>query len=78
MSNLEGATISIDAIGCQFAITEKIIAKGREYFLALKENQASLLSDVGAMFSARNTYFPDIFEEHDKGRGRIETVFAKR
>ncbi len=72
-ANLEGATISIDAIGCQFAIAEKIINKGGEYFLALKANQGSLMSDVESMFSAKTTYFPDIFEEHDKGHGRIET-----
>lgn len=72
-ANLEGATISIDAIGCQFAIAEKIINKGGEYFLALKGNQGSLMSDVESMFCAKNTYFPDIFEEHDKGHGRIET-----
>jgi len=45
-ANLEGATISIDAIGCQFAIAEKIINKGGEYFLALKANQGSLMSDA--------------------------------
>lgn len=72
-ANLAGATISIDAIGCQFAIAEKIINKGGEYFLALKANQGSLMSDVESMFNAKNTYFPDVFEEHDKGHGRIET-----
>lgn len=70
----EGAIIiSIDSIGCQFAIAEKIIAKGGEYFLVLKENQTSLMSDVESMFSAKNTCFPDIFEEHNKRYGKTET-----
>jgi predicted transposase YbfD/YdcC len=72
-ADLTGATVSIDAIGCQFAITEKIIAKGGEYFLALKANQSGLLSDVESIFDAKNTYIPDIFTENDKGHGRIET-----
>lgn len=71
--NLDGATISIDAIGCQFSIANKIISKGGEYFLALKANQNSLLSDVESMFDAKDTYFPSIFEENDKGHGRVET-----
>lgn len=41
--------------------------------MALKGNQGSLLSDVESMFCAKNTYVPDIFEEHDKEHGRIET-----
>jgi predicted transposase YbfD/YdcC len=72
-ANLDGATISIDAIGCQFAIAEKIINKGGEYFLALKANQGTLMSDVESMFAAKNTYFPLICERHDKGHGRVET-----
>ena len=66
-------TLLIDAIGCQFAIAEKIVNKGGEYFLVLKANQGSLMSDVESIFSSKNTYFPDIFEEHDKGHGRVET-----
>lgn len=72
-ANLEGATISIDAIGCQYEIAEKIINKGGEYFLALKANQGSLMSDVKSMFNAKNTYISEVFEEHDKGHGRIES-----
>lgn len=71
--DIEGTTISIDAIGCQKEMTKKIILKGGEYILALKANQKSLLSDVGSMFDAKKTYFPDVFEEHDKGHGRIES-----
>ncbi|MCP4763509.1 MAG: ISAs1 family transposase [archaeon] len=71
-ANLKGATVSIDAIGCQKDIAEKIVSKGGEYFLALKANQGTLLSDVESMFSATKSYFPDIYEETDAGHGRIE------
>lgn len=72
-ANLGGATVSIDAIGCQYAIAEKIINKGGEYFLALKANQGTLLSDVESIFEAKITGKLDTFTEHDKGHGRIET-----
>lgn len=37
-ANLDGATISVDALGCQHEIAEKIINKGGKYFLSLKMN----------------------------------------
>lgn len=70
--NIEGATVSIDAIGCQKEIANKIILKGGDYQLALKGNQSSLLSDVMSLFDAKRTYFPDVFEECNKGYGRVE------
>lgn len=73
IADLNGTTISIDAIGCQKDIAEKIIDKGGDYFLALKANQGTLMSDVVSMFDAKKTYFPEVIEEHDKGHGRIET-----
>ncbi len=72
-ADLNGATVSIDAIGCQTEITKKIISQGGEYILALKANQSSLLSDVESMFNAKNTYIPEGFQEQDKGHGRIES-----
>jgi predicted transposase YbfD/YdcC len=65
-TDLKGATISIDAIGCQVSIAEKIIDKGGEYFLALKANQGTLMSDVESMFKAKKTYFPMVYEESNK------------
>src|SRR5690606_18745340 len=37
--DVRGAIVTIDAMGCQKAIAEKIIAKGGDYLLALKGNQ---------------------------------------
>lgn len=43
---LKGAIISIDAMGCQKDIADKIIAQQADYILALKNNQESLFQEV--------------------------------
>lgn len=40
---IDGAVVSIDAMGTQVDIAEKIVGKNAHYFLAVKENQAGLL-----------------------------------
>jgi len=40
--DIKGAIISIDAMGCQKAIAEKIISKNANYLLGVKENQKEL------------------------------------
>lgn len=74
---LEGALVSIDAMGCQTAIAETIIEGQGDYVLALKGNQGDLYNDVVQLFEyACQTQFRGI--EHDsyqtveKGHGRIE------
>lgn len=46
MLAIEGALITIDAIGCQREIASKIIDKKADYVLALKGNQGTLREDV--------------------------------
>lgn len=43
---IKGQVITIDAMGTQTAIAEKIQSKRRDYVLALKENQKNLYEDV--------------------------------
>lgn len=50
MIDVEGATITIDAMGCQTAIAEKIVDKGGDYVLALKGNQSHLSDEVENYF----------------------------
>jgi predicted transposase YbfD/YdcC len=45
---LHGAVVSIDAMGCQKAIAEKIVQRGGDYVLAVKDNQEHLLQDIQA------------------------------
>ncbi len=80
---LKGAIVTIDAMGCQKRIAEKIIDKKADYVLGLKSNQGSLRDDVELLFGEQIANgFKDISVsravETDAGHGRIETreVFA--
>lgn len=68
---IEGSVVTIDAMGCQKKIAEKIIEHKADYVLALKENQPELLEQVVDEFR-----FSPINENEttvDYGHGRIET-----
>ena len=43
---LKGCLVTLDAMGCQREITQKIVEGGADYVIALKGNQSSLHSDV--------------------------------
>ena len=47
---LTGAIVTIDAMGCQTEIAEKILEKGGHYCLALKENRPLLHAEVERLF----------------------------
>src|SRR5580704_3903467 len=47
---LEGALVTIDAIGCQVGIADKIVEHKADYLLPLKGNQATLETDVEDYF----------------------------
>ena len=48
--DLQGALVTIDAMGCQKRIAADIIAAGGDYVLAVKENQPGLYADVERVF----------------------------
>jgi predicted transposase YbfD/YdcC len=52
--DIEGATITIDAIGTQEKIVKKIVKKGGHYVLPVKKNQKELLSDIKRCFNKIN------------------------
>jgi predicted transposase YbfD/YdcC len=75
---IEGAVITIDAMGCQRDIAEKIIAKKADYILALKGNQGTLHEDVEVFANDQKTRgFKDAtvstHKTVDADHGRIET-----
>ncbi len=78
MLSIEGAIVTIDAMGCQRAIAQKIIDKKADYVLALKGNQGTLHEDV-ALFAAeqKSRGFADaavsVNETVEADHGRIET-----
>lgn len=49
--DVHGALVSIDAIGCQKGIAQKIRDGGGDYLLALKDNQPTLHADVQTCFA---------------------------
>jgi predicted transposase YbfD/YdcC len=78
MLAIEGAIVTIDAMGCQREIAKRIIDKKADYVLALKGNQGSLHKDVevfAAEQKARNFADTTISQDTmiDGDHGRIET-----
>lgn len=78
MMAIEGAIVTIDAIGCQRAIARTIIDKKADYVLALKGNQGTLRNDVDVFVAEQNARdFQDTtISRHqtlDADHGRIET-----
>jgi len=72
-----GCLVTIDAMGCQTEIAEKIIACEADYVLALKENQGNLYEDVVRLFadlesSQFKAYEFDYARTVNKDHGRIE------
>lgn len=50
--DLKGATVTIDALGCQKEIAQKIVEREGDYLLALKDNHPKLCEAVAAEFTA--------------------------
>jgi predicted transposase YbfD/YdcC len=79
--DLDGATVTIDAMGCQTAIAAQIAAQGADYVLALKDNHPTLHADVAFTFAAeRREGFAalppgthDYLKTVEKDHGRLET-----
>jgi len=80
MINVKESIVTIDAMGCQKDIAKKIIEKGADYVLSLKENQPTLYQDVNNIFlqaeKGEKKYKKMIHKqklEKIKCHGRIET-----
>ena len=75
---IEGAIVSIDAMGCQRESAAKIIEKKADYVLALKGNQGTLRDDVALFVAEPHAHgFTDTatsrHQTSDGDHGRIET-----
>jgi predicted transposase YbfD/YdcC len=76
--SIEGAIITIDAMGCQRKICQQIMAQKGDYVIGLKGNQGSLHEDVELFFDEqreRRIGEPFIRENQtvDGDHGRLET-----
>ncbi len=78
MLAIEGAIVTIDAMGCQRDIAQTVVDKKADYVLALKANQGSLRGDVELFVAeqkAANFQHTTISRDQtvDGDHGRIET-----
>jgi predicted transposase YbfD/YdcC len=77
---LDGATVTIDAMGCPTAIAAQIVAQGADYVLARKDNHPTLHEEVAFTFAAgRADAFAgapvgshDYLKTVEKAHGRLE------
>jgi predicted transposase YbfD/YdcC len=76
--DLQGAVVSIDAMGCQKEIARTIVERGGEYIFSLKGNRSTMYDEVrwwldhaisGQLLAA----CLDRHEQITKGHGRLET-----
>lgn len=75
--DLSGCIVSIDAMGCQREIAQRIVDSEADYILALKGNQSTLHDDVRLWFEDAvkrdfRQVSHDYAEATTKGHGRIE------
>jgi predicted transposase YbfD/YdcC len=72
---LEGSIVTIDAMGCQTAIAEKIVDQKADYVLAVKDNQTHLLDDIRDAFA--QTFETPCDTSIETAHGRIEKRTCK-
>src|ERR1700680_1315525 len=65
MMAIEGAVVTMDAMGCQREIARKIIDKKADYVIALKGNQGTLHEDV------------ELFVAEQKAKGFQDTTISR-
>jgi predicted transposase YbfD/YdcC len=83
--DLQGALVTIDAMGCQKRIAADIVAAGGDYVLAVKENQPTLYADVERVFldgleddfaGLEHRYYHTAERGHGRTEGRHYHVVA--
>ena len=77
MLEIKGALVTIDAMGCQTKIAQKILDTEADYVLAVKDNQKTLHDGISWFFlTQREQEFRGVrvsrHETHEEGHGREE------
>ena len=73
---ISGALVTIDAMGCQKEIADRIRERGGDYVLAVKQNQPTLYERVEEAINEALEQDAEDLDEHqtvEKGHGRRET-----
>jgi predicted transposase YbfD/YdcC len=70
--NLEGALVSIDAMGCNPDIAQSILDAKADYLLAVKDNQPTLHAEIKSYFDTAPSNKVERSQSVEKGHGRLE------
>lgn len=68
--DLNNCVVTIDAMGCQKDIAEKIRSKNGDYILQVKDNQPDLKEQIIKLFSIQNASNEHV--SYESGHGRME------
>ena len=71
--DLKGATVSLDAMGCQREIAAKIREKEADYILAVKDNQSELKQQIEKLFTLSEVADSEINTDFVGGRTEKRT-----
>lgn len=70
---IKGCIVTIDAMGTQTKIAEKIIDKGADYVLPVRKNQPQLYSDISLYFENEYSNLAERASTNEESHGLIET-----
>jgi predicted transposase YbfD/YdcC len=70
--DLEGALVSIDAMGCNPNIAQSILDSKADYLLAVKDNQPTLHAEIKSYFDTAPSNQVERSQVVEKGHGRLE------
>lgn len=78
--DLQGALVTIDAMGCQKDIAARIVDRGGDYVLTVKDNQPQLLQDIQECFTKAleddlHGWNHDAWKTEERGHGRHEARY---
>jgi predicted transposase YbfD/YdcC len=68
--DVAGSVVTIDAMGCQREIAQKIVDKEADYILSVKQNQGTLYDEIAGVFAHKKP--DDYFTQTEGDHGRIE------
>lgn len=70
--DIKGSIVTIDAMGCQTNIVDKIVEKEADYTIALKGNQGNLQKSVVDFFENPSVDLIQKSTQYEKDHGRVE------
>jgi predicted transposase YbfD/YdcC len=84
--DIRGATVTVDAMGCQRDIAEKVIDKGADYIMGLKGNQGTAHKEVEEFFTDAHAHdfrdvehsFHQTVDGSDHGRMEVRRIWSSQ